>query len=309
MQNTLGLLFSFLVSTMPNDVPISYYKQNISFILGYYNYSQVGKDDGYFTSMGAVTPGINYTGQYHFGLSNVGSFFIGPDLSIYGGALRYSSKVAGGNDGGVFVADIRILGGYGFKLAEGHRLDIMTGGAYRFASHSSEDKITDTGHRGLNHANHLGYIPLGIGYTYNNGEVMFGLFGEYDIFLRALQLQYRRTTGVVYGSVDGSFSRVSHYEPNNPKKYNQTKGYGFRTRMIAVYKNWLVEPFFNYWDVAASDAVENAVACYTANPTERTPCIGNPLVGDGSLEQKQNISEIEPANKTIETGVRIGYVF
>ncbi len=308
MQNTLGLLFSFLISTVPNGVPTSYYKQNISFILGYYNYSEVGRDNDYFTSMGAVTPGVNYTGQYHFGLSNVGSFFIGPDISIYGGALRYSTKVGDGNDGGVFVADTRILAGYGFKLAEGHRLDIMTGGAYRFASHSSADKITNTGHRGLNYANHLGYIPLGIGYTYNNGEVMFGLFGEYDIFLRALQLQYRRTTGVVYGG-DGRSTYLSRYAPNDPKKYNQEKGYGFRTRMTAVYKNWLVEPFFNYWNVAASGAVEDAVACYTPNALERTPCIGNSLVDDGSREQKQNIAETEPANKTIETGVRIGYVF
>ncbi|MDI9313764.1 MAG: hypothetical protein QM529_03685, partial [Hydrotalea sp.] len=280
------------------------YDSKISALAGYYGYTEVNSDGSFFISNKGAIVGVNYTGQYRFGQNYTGTAYISPDVTLYGGTLKYHSLSSGDHDNATyFLAEARGLIGYDFAFTSLHHVNLFTGAGYRFTGNFDDGKVTDQNYAAYDRINHLGYIPVGAGYSYGNAnsDFSFAIRGEYDIFLGGLQLTYYEPTAAIqYPNGLGTTALLS----TTPFQNKQTTGYGFKTSLSLAYKQFVLQPFFNYWDIGVSSAVYYNLPCINDNGTT-IDCKGGTAI-DGKLLPVQFT---EPANNTIEAGASIGYSF
>ncbi len=307
-----GLLVGCLTFGMTAVPSISHadgYQQTISALGGYYKYNEVKADGSFFISHTGPMFGVNYVGRYHFGVTKSGLGYVGPDITLYGGSLYYHSNGTGEFTGSSHIlVDVRILLAYGFKLANYHHINLLSGFSYRFTGNYDAGKISSTGASAYNRENHLGYMPFGGAYVYDDGKFLFGLAAEYDLVLGGLQSTYFQPVGVMRTGLQiNTFGNTNSAKPFQTR---QTVGYGARGSMTLGYNNWRVEPFFNYWDIGKSDEAVYQLACYDAvDISTRVACTGGQVVADGTGLGKLVVRYSEPANYTIEAGLKLGYIF
>ncbi len=305
-----GLLVGCLIwAAAPLISRANNYQQTISPLGGYYKYTEVGNDGSFFISDTGPIFGVNYVGRYSFGPSTSGAGYIGPDITVYGGSLHYRSNATGEFTGSSHIlVDARILLAYGFKLADYHRVNLLGGFSYRFAGNYDAGKLSSTGASAYNRENHLGYMPFGGAYIYDNGKFLFGLSAEYDLVLGGLQSTYFQPVGVVRSGL-----QINTFGNTNSTKAFQTRqtvGYGARGSITLGYNNWRLEPFFNYWNIGRSDEAVYQLACYNpADMSMRVACTGGQVVADDTGLGKLMVRYAEPANYTIEAGLKVGYSF
>lgn len=269
------------------------YKSQIAPLLQYYEYKEFSKGK-LFIIIDGIMAGANYRGRFDFD----NGLFIEPfDISLYGAsALHYTSNGTGtSNNVSYFLAESRVTGGYNVrwgsdKFEKNHTITFYTGAAYRYTANLDSGKVTSTGAFSYDRINHMGYIPIGAGYSFEKNKWLIGVKGEYDIFLGGQQQSYFK---LLYSDRQGDvYSSTS----TNAVVNAQHGGYGMKFNIVAGYDGWFINPFFNYWSLAVSDPV------FITVPNN---CDNRGMNCNGTVTQ---VAE-EPENTTIEVGARFGYTF
>ncbi len=196
----------------------------------------------------------------------------------YGKAdVDYTSSGSGSDDNiPDWAVELRGILGKEY-VNEPFRTVLYSGAGYRYLSDNSSGRLTDRGAYGYKRESNYYYLPAGFEFSNQmNNAWAFTVSGEYDWLIYGLQKSYlddgRRFTGL----------------PSDDTKNPQHQGYGLRGSVRLTRESSLVdfmlEPFVRYWNIKDSDIVAATV--------------------NGSAS-----SGMEPANNTIEAGVKIGLQF
>ncbi|HOK59207.1 MAG TPA: autotransporter outer membrane beta-barrel domain-containing protein [Methanothrix sp.] len=172
--------------------------------------------------------------------------------------------------------EVRTLFGYPLRYKKVLRFTPYIGLAYRYLSDDSSGKRTSTGHWGYKRESNYYYSPVGakIEWAISKRWVL-GAHAEYDLFWNGRQISH-------LSDVDPNYSDASN---------NQNSGYGIRGGLPIMYcpkrssVRWVLEPYAHYWNVSESNI---SVVTYRNTPV----ALG-----------------VEPDNKTLEVGVKIGIWF
>ena len=190
------------------------------------------------------------------------------------GQVDYTSDGTGSIDGiNDWIFEIRGLSGYDFplgKLGNG-RITPYTGLAYRYLNDDTSGDVSSTGHFGYERESNYYYLPVGVEvYREFSGDWSAALTLEFD------WLMYGKQRSHLGDAVSGL----------NTVDNDQHDGYGARASVKVVKSNpafdFFAEPFVRYWDI--NDSQVSAVL------------YNSQIVGTG----------VEPANTSVEAGLRLG---
>jgi len=171
-----------------------------------------------------------------------------------------------------FTAEPRIWLGQDFNVFPQLQATPYAGIGYRVLSDGLGGKVSSTGAQGYDRLSQYLYAPVGFELSTQAVDGWrFGFNAEYDIFIQGWQTSY--------------LSAIQGY----PDITNtQKRGYGIRGSFDIVRKgndfNFIVSPYIRYWNIRQSEIA----------------------TGNGSLFQ---VSDVEPANKSTEIGMRVGVEF
>jgi len=205
----------------------------------------------------------------------INNYYFGIDGLFKYGQVDYSSGSTGSIDNiNDFMFEITGKAGYEIALNENTVLVPYTGVGYRYLNDDSGGKLSTTGAAGYERESNYVYIPFGFETnTLLADGWSWGFGAEYDLFVGGKQKSHLE-------DVSSSLSTVEN---------DQDSGYGVRGSIKIAKQsekiNWMVEPFVRYWNVDNSSTA--VVTC------GGTPC----AVG------------YEPANESLDYGVRIGGAF
>lgn len=239
--------------------------------LAYYDYQEPG--DG-------VNPTVKSNGAW-FGFDALGTltfghgFFATADARYALGSLDYSgSGTASGDHTDSW--EVRGLFGRDF-IYQIFSLSPYAGVGYRTLYNDARG-TTSTGASGYRRTNELYYLPIGIQpRTHIDSDARLTSSFEYDVLLRGLQ-----------------FSQLSDAGGGDPDISNQQhSGYGLRGDIMYETRTWAIGPYFNYWHI--NDSHINWIQDNASGT-----CGGSPPCNPGFFE---------PANHTIEAGVKFKYHF
>lgn len=168
------------------------------------------------------------------------NLFIRGELSLAFGKVDYTSKNTGtidDEDNSRF--EIRMLLGHKNFLI--NNLDYYAGFGYRKLVNDAENMITTTGHYGYKRTSRYAYIPLGLRARIGSSKKFkIEALAEYDFFLR--------------GKQESDLTYLGSYKSEK----DQNDGYGARGSVKFIIptgdkKEFIVEPFVNYWDIDDSN--------------------------------------------------------
>ncbi|MDX2028705.1 MAG: hypothetical protein SFW62_08720 [Alphaproteobacteria bacterium] len=206
-------------------------------------------------------------------------YFATADVRYAFGEVDYSSNGTGTLDNlwDDFV-EARALVGRDFVFSEflgfpQFSVSPYTGFGYRFLYNDLRG-TTSTNHSGYRRENEMIYIPIGVKPRWRlNANSRLTSTLEVDIMLDGQQTSY--------------FSDISPGEPD--VRNQQDSGVGLRADIMYEYGQWSVGPFVNYWNIDDSQVkISNSPGSI---------CGGSPC------------SWIEPANNTLEAGIKFKYHF
>jgi hypothetical protein len=183
----------------------------------------------------------------------------------YGKVDYHNSGTINGIDDSIF--EIRMLGGYDFKISNSFTITPFIGLGYRYLKDDMAGRITSAGDVGYLRESNYCYSPVGIEAinVFNRGWSV-GIILEYDIFLKGMQKSHFSTAIAGYNDIEN----------------NQKSGFGARGSIIIKkqtdHVSYGVEPFIRYWNIDDSD-VQNLT------------CSGS-CAGSVVWEPKNNSTEI-----------------
>lgn len=191
------------------------------------------------------------------------------------GEVDYTSNGTGSiDDIDDWTYEIRGLTGIDLPVTDDFVLTPYLGFGYRYLNDDGSNKVSTTGARGYERESNYFYIPVGIDSGFNLGNAwMLNMNVELDLFIGGKQKSH-------LGDADPSYNTVEN---------DQDEGYGLRGSLALSKETeavtYIAQIFARYWDIDNSRAT--LVTC------GGTPC----ALG------------YEPANETLEAGVRLGVRF
>jgi len=170
-----------------------------------------------------------------------------------------------------FAGEVRGTLGNDFYACSSFRMTPYAGFGFRYLNDDSGGERTSSGHFGYERESHYLYVPIGIELTTKIDTWTFSLIPEFDFFIQGTQKSHLSDVSSIYGDIEN----------------DQDDGYGlrgsFRITKEFSRMNLVVEPFVRYWHIDDSEiSTSSGVFALTG---------------------------LEPDNKTMETGVRIGAQF
>lgn len=212
------------------SVPVSRHFWKIGPELSYIEYKEpdVMKEKGFMF-------GIGGTYSYH------NEFMLKADAKLSYGQVDYQNSVNIDNIDD-FMAEIRAVGGYDFKLTESLVLTPFIGFGYRYLRDDSSGRMASDGSWGYLRESNYFYSPVGVSLTKDfNKSWAAGLTVEYDIFWKGKQKSYLSDVSPAYNNLEN----------------DQTSGYGLRgsffIKKIIGRISYSLEPFIIYWNIDKSD--------------------------------------------------------
>jgi len=171
-----------------------------------------------------------------------------------------------------WMGEPRLWAGHDFNLMPQLKVTPYFGVGYRFLFDHLKNKVSSIGALGYDRFSQYLYLP--VGFELSTEAVpgwKFGFTTEYDIFIHGWQKSY-----------------LSNIQGLPDITNDQKSGYGIRGSFDIIKKgdrfNYVVSPYVRYWNVKKS----------------------NTVTATGSLFQ---VTGYEPANHSIEAGVRLGVEF
>lgn len=213
--------------------------------------------------------GIDYAGTYAFD----NDWFVKADARYAYGSAKY---IGSGTQSNIPYSyyDLRGLFGYDFNFTElgGFVLAPYSGIGYRYLF-DNQGGPTSTGAASYNRSSNYVYLPIGVTHRMKvNDNHKLETVLEYDYLIQGTQV-----------------SHLSQSAPYLPDVTNQQfRGYGLRLSSMYQFAEWSVGPYINYWNIQNSNSVSNIIAI-------------NGL--------RYRITAYEPANNTIEAGLKVAYSF
>ena len=190
------------------------------------------------------------------------------------GLVDYKSSGSGTIDGDHdWSLETRLLAGKDYMISNESRLTSYLGIGFRYLDDDSSGRATSTGALGYERESRYFYIPLGIELT---TEIAQGWMVtpnlEYDLFIEGKQI-----------------SRLSDVNSGFPDIRNkQRHGFGLRGSIKFIKPcnpmSFVFEPYIRYWHIQDSDETTTAGSVFI-------------------------VTGLEPENKTVEYGVRLGAMF
>jgi hypothetical protein len=229
-------------------------------------YSVVYKEPDVMQEKGMMG-GIGLSYAYH----NDGMFKI--EGRYFYGTVDYenSGKIDDIRDYGF---ELRLLGGYDFKVTTSLTITPSIGFGYRYLKDDMGGRVSSTGAGGYSREANYYYSPIGIeAVQIINTRWSVGAVVEYDYF---------------WGGVQQSNLKDANSSLNNVRN-DQNSGYGLRASLVVKRQTgWgyvAIEPFIRYWRIENS---AEQIITQSGTPV----AIG-----------------LEPTNKTTEIGLRLGIGF
>jgi hypothetical protein len=223
-------------------------------------------------NMNATNIGIEHFGTYSF----QNNWFLMDQLDYNTGNVSYSGS---GTQSGIPQYYFNLKGAVGYDFAfEGFNLSPYIGIGYRYLSQQWGNTTTSNGAPGYNRQSTYNYIPIGVIHrvAMNGNKATLETMLEYDYFISGNQFS---GLSVLNG---GTFAGIP--DVNN----KQSSGYGLNLSVMYKQEKWGFGPYVKYWNIGQSDSVS---AIFTKN--------GARFLG----------TVFEPANNTVEYGVKVVYLF
>lgn len=213
--------------------------------------------------------GVDYTGTYAFG----NDWFVKADARYAYGRAKY---IGSGTQSNIPYSyyDLRGLLGYDFTFSElgGFVLAPYTGIGYRYLFDDQSGQ-TSSGANSYQRSSTYLYLPIGVTHRMKVNEVhKLETNFEYDYLIQGTQVS--------------SLSQASTYLPDVTNQ--QYRGYGLRLSSMYQFSNWSVGPYINYWNIQNSNTVTQTITVNRVN---------------------YRFSAYEPANITVEAGIKVAYSF
>ncbi|MBU3596038.1 hypothetical protein ICN10_06435 [Polynucleobacter sp. 86C-FISCH] len=213
--------------------------------------------------------GVDYTGTYAFG----NDWFVKADARYAYGSAKYSGSGTQSNIPYSYY-DLRGLVGYDFNFAElgGFVLAPFTGIGYRYLFDNQGGQTT-SGANSYNRSSAYVYLPIGVTHRMKvNDTHRLETVVEYDYLIQGTQVS--------------QLSQAASYLPNVTNQ--QLSGYGLRLSSMYQFDAWSVGPYVSYWNIQNSNTVTQTI---TVNRVS------------------YRLTAYEPANNTIEAGIKVAYSF
>ena len=213
--------------------------------------------------------GVDYTGTYAFG----NDWFVKGDARYAYGSAKYMGSGTENNIPYSYY-DLRGLFGYDFSFSElgGFVLAPYTGIGYRYLFDNQGGQTTSGANSYQRTSTYL-YLPIGVTHRMKINDVhKLETNFEYDYLIQGTQV-----------------SRLSQASPYLPDVTNQQyRGYGLRLSSMYQFSEWSVGPYITYWNIQNSNIVTQPIT-----------------VGSNVYR----LSAQEPANTTVEAGIKVAYSF
>jgi hypothetical protein len=213
--------------------------------------------------------GIDYTGTYAFG----NDWFVQADARYAYGPAKYSGSGTQSNIPYSYY-DLRGLFGYDFSFSElgGFVLAPFTGIGYRYLF-DNQGGQTSSGATSYNRSSNYVYLPIGVTHRMkvNNTHKLETVF-EYDYLIQGTQVSH--------------LSQAASYLPDITNQ--QFRGYGLRLSSMYQFDEWSVGPYVTYWNIQNSTVATQTITVNRVN---------------------YRLTAYEPANNTIEAGIKVAYSF
>lgn len=213
--------------------------------------------------------GVDYTGTYAFG----NDWFAKADARYAYGSAKYSGSGTQNNIPYSYY-DLRGLVGYDFNFTElgGFVLAPFTGIGYRYLFDNQGGQTT-SGANSYNRSSTYVYLPIGVTHRMkvNDTHKLETVF-EYDYLIQGTQVS--------------QLSQAAPYLPNFTNE--QFRGYGLRLSSMYQFDTWSIGPYVSYWNIQNSNAVTQTITVNRVN---------------------YRLTAYEPANNTIEAGIKVAYSF
>ncbi len=217
----------------------------------------------------AALLGLDYTGTYAF----ANDWFVKADGRFAYGSAKYTGSGTQSNIPYMYW-DVRGLAGYDFSFTElgGFTLAPFTGLGYRYLF-DDQRGATTTGANSYQRTSAYLYVPLGVTHRMkvNDTHKLETTF-EYDYLIQGTQISY-------LSQASASLSNVTN---------QQYRGYGLRLTSMYQMSNWSVGPYAYYWNIQDSNKVSQSTLVGTTRYTS---------------------TWYEPANTTVELGIKLAYTF
>jgi hypothetical protein len=213
--------------------------------------------------------GVEYTGTYAFD----NDWFVRADARYAYGSAKYFGSGTQSNIPYSYY-DLRGLFGYDLSFSEfgGFVLAPYTGIGYRYLF-DNQGGQTSTGSSAYQRSSNYVYLPLGVTHRMQiNGSDRLETAFEYDYLIQGTQVS--------------SLSQVSARLPDITNQ--QFRGYGLRLSSMYQFDEWSIGPYITYWNIAQSNSVTNSISLNGKTGT---------------------LTAYEPANNTIEAGLKVSYSF
>lgn len=240
--------------------------------------NRIGLSAGYYyyrepslnVVLDAPLVGIDYSGIYKF---NSQWFVQGDARFAYGQATYYGTGIQKNIPNWYY--ELRGLIGRDFQVSD-HVLAPYGGLGYRYLL-DDQTGVTSTGFASYRRESSYWYIPLGITHRMRLGANRLETNIEFDYLIQGTQVSYLSDTigknGITqYGDISNT----------------QNRGFGARFSSLYQFQKWSIGPYITYWNIGQSNTVTTNA---TINATQYI------------------VRAYEPANYTIETGLRISYRF
>jgi hypothetical protein len=213
--------------------------------------------------------GIDYAGTYAFG----NDWFVKADARYAYGSAKYSGSGTQSNIPYSYY-DLRSLFGYDFKFTElgGFVLAPYTGIGYRYLFDNQAGQ-TSSGANSYNRSSNYVYLPIGVTHRMKINDVhKLETNFEYDYLIQGTQV-----------------SHLSQAAPYLADVTNQQfRGYGLRFSSMYQFDAWSVGPYVTYWNIQNSNLATQTITVNRVN---------------------YRLTAYEPANTTVEAGIKVAYSF
>ena len=213
--------------------------------------------------------GVDYTGTYAFG----NDWFAKADARYAYGSAKYSGSGTQSNIPYSYY-DLRGLVGYDFNFTQlgGFVLAPFTGIGYRYLF-DNQGGQTSSGANSYNRSSNYLYVPIGVTHRMKVNDIhKLETVFEYDYLIQGTQVSH--------------LSQAASYLPDITNQ--QFRGYGLRLSSMYQFAEWSVGPYVTYWNIQNSTVATQTITVNGVN---------------------YRLTAYEPANNTIEAGIKVAYSF